>query len=358
MIDYLRICVVVPELRVADVEFNTEKIIQAMIEAKKNNSEIVLFPELCISSYSCADLFYQTSLLNACLVSLSKIRNKTKELSIACIVGLPILINSKIYNTAAFISNGVIYGIQVKTYLPNSFEFYEERWFTSDFDRTFDSFYFEGAEIPFGADLIFHNRDFEFKIGIEICEDLWVIQPPSSFLAIAGANIIFNLSASPETLGKYSYRKELVKSQSAKTMTAYIYASAGSTESSSDLVFSGASMIYENGNLLSESKRFSFETEMIYSDIDYVKLKQERIQNSSYSRSKTEKIFREIYFPIFIQNKNKILQTISDTPFIPKDLSKRKESISEIFSIQSTGLAKRLMHTKSKKVILFSSSWS
>ena len=263
MNSYIRIATVVPQIKVGDVEFNTKEIISALEKAKKEGVEIVIFPELCITGYTCADLFYQSKLRREAVNALIEIAKVTGLHGITAVVGLPVEVNSKLYNCAALLSNGEIIGIVTKTYLPTTGEFYEERWFSSELDRVGEFVKIEGKEIPFGADLLFAAENlFELKIGIEICEDLWAVIPPSSELAISGATLLLNPSASNEILGKFEYRKELVRQQSARCIAAYVYSSAGANESSTDVVYSGHALVAENGSIIAESSRYSFATEM------------------------------------------------------------------------------------------------
>jgi NAD+ synthase (glutamine-hydrolysing) len=353
MNSYIRIAAVVPELKVGDITFNTKEIISSLEKAKKEGAEIVLFPELCITGYTCADLFYQSKLRREAMSALIEIAKVTGLHTLTVVVGLPLEVNSKLYNCAALLSNGEIIGIVTKTYLPTTGEFYEERWFSSEFDRVGEFVKIDGKEIPFGADLLFVEENFpELKIGIEICEDLWAVIPPSSALAISGATLLLNPSASNEILGKFEYRKELVRQQSARCIAAYVYSSAGANESSTDVVYSGHALIAENGSTLAESSRYSFATEMTLVDIDLERLVNDRIRNSSFSKSKVETKFTEINFTLSRTSKEKLMRVIPRMPFVPSDPAKRNANCEEIFLIQSTGLAKRLKHTNSKKVVL------
>jgi NAD+ synthase (glutamine-hydrolysing) len=353
MNSYIRIAAIVPELKVGDVEFNTKEIISSLEKAKKEGVEIVIFPELCITGYTCADLFYQSKLRREAINALIEIAKVTGLHGITAIVGLPVEVNSKLYNCAALLANGEIIGIVTKAYLPTTGEFYEERWFSSELDRVGEFVKMEGKEIPFGADLLFAAENLsELKIGIEICEDLWAVIPPSSELAISGATLLLNPSASNEILGKFEYRKELVRQQSARCIAAYVYSSAGANESSTDVVYSGHALVAENGSIIAESSRYSFATEMTLMDIDLERLVNDRIRNSSFSKSAAETKFTEINFTLSRTPKEKLMRVIPRMPFVPSDPAKRNANCEEIFLIQSTGLAKRLKHTNSKKVVL------
>ncbi len=349
---FIRVASVSPELRVADIEFNNTLISQSIQKAEKANVNIIVFPEMCITGYTCGDLFFQKLLLDNAIESVLNLAKAHSKSKIISIVGAPIQISDKIYNAAFILQNGKILGIVPKTYLPNNAEFYEERWFASSFHCSESFIEIKDELIPFGADLLFVNKETEMIFGIEICEDLWAVIPPSSMMSIAGANLIFNLSASDEYLGKYQYRKNLVITQSARYLSGYIYASAGPNESSSDLVYSGQCMVAENGVLLQESQRFQFESQMIIADLDIDKLKSERTKNTSYRKSERGIDYRMIECDIKHIQDTIFQRQISRTPFIPSDESVRSETCEEIFNIQQTGLAKRLKHIACKNVVI------
>lgn len=350
---FVRVGAVSPELRVGDIAFNTQKIIEAIDIAAKNYCSILLFPELCITGYTSADLFYQSIFLEKAKESISEIARHTRETKTAAIVGAPLSIYNKIYNCAIFISSGNIVGIVPKTYLPNTNEYYEERWFSSEFERTSDEINWDNRRIPFGADLLFEQPNIpNLLIGIEICEDLWSIIPPSLNLAASGATVLLNLSASNEILAKSKYRAELVRSQSARCLAAYVYASAGPGESSTDLVYSGHSMISEYGYMLAQSDRFKFETQIIYADIDLERLNNERIKNSSFSSIKIEKNYKILKFEFEEKEVHSLSRSINPAPFVPSDKIERTENCNEIFSIQTAGLAKRIRHLNFPKCII------
>lgn len=350
---FLRVASVSPECKVADVQFNVEQIIEQIEIAAKNHCHIVLFPELCISSYSVADLFNQKLLLDKSLKSLKLIQTTTEKHSITAIVGMPIVDAGRLYNCAVVVSNGKIAGVIPKTHIPNNNEFYEARWFTSDTARINDNLTINCDAVPFGADIIFEaSSNNQVKFGVEICEDLWAVSPPSSDLALAGANVIFNLSASNEYLGKADYRRELVKNQSARLNCAYIYSSAGPGESSTDIVFSGHCIIAENGTILSQTERFSFDSDMIISDIDLDKLNTERYKNKTFGNSKPTKLFRKIKIDLSDKEDNKLFRSISQTPFIPANNADRNNTCNEIFRIQATALSKRLKSINCQNIVL------
>ena len=349
---FIRVASVSPELRVADIEFNNRLISNSILKAEKAKVNIVVFPELCITGYTCGDLFFQKLLLDKAIESVINLANAHSKSKIISIVGAPVQISDKIYNSAFILQNGKILGIVPKTYLPNNSEFYEERWFASSLNCSENFVEINDELIPFGADLLFAHKETEMIFGVEICEDLWAVNPPSSSMSIGGANIIFNLSASDEYLGKYQYRKNLVITQSARCLSGYVYASAGPNESTSDLVYSGHCMIAENGVLLKESERFQFESQSIIADIDIDKLKSERTKNTSFRKSEKEIDYRLIECDIPAAKVTELQRQISRTPFIPSDESVRSETCKEIFNIQETGLAKRLKHINCKNVVI------
>lgn len=362
---FVRTAVCSPELRVADVRFNTDRIVEALEKAEAAGADLVVFPELCLTGYTCGDLLYQKLLLEQATAALLELAERTARLDAAFIVGLPMALDGKNFNCAAFVTRGQIKGIVPKTYLPGTGEFYEERWFSSALDTKRDSVLLGWRDIPFGTNLIFRPETMpDCAIAIEICEDVWSAIPPSCDAALNGATILVNLSASNEVLGKPEYRKMLVQSHSARCLAAYCYAAAGAGESTTDLVFSGHSMIAENGRILAETKRFSFATEMELADVDVERLVAERLKNNTFglSRSRTDARFITFDFEDFSRpNENteeglKALQALkrplSPTPFVPRNLERRSHYCEEIFAIQTTGLAKRLRHTNTKNVVI------
>lgn len=350
LIDYnlLRIASCSPELKVADPEFNTNEIIKLINNDELKDCNFVLFPELSITSYTCGDLFLDNNLLKAAIDNLDRILESSEELNSVIIVGCPINIDSILYNCGVVIQKGQILGIVPKSYICNYGEFYEARWFKSGKDEIEQYINILEQEVPFGIDILFCNG--EIKFGIEICEDLWAFKPPSIDQAIAGANLIFNLSASNELLSKYEYRKSLIESHSARLICAYVYASSGIGESSTDLVFSGHSLIAQNGRILSETKRFDFESQYVISDVDFDILNAERLKFKTYSNEIKEE-YREVEFEISDINTKELKLSISQTPFIPNE-NIRKESCDEILNIQSSGLAKRLKHISAKSAVI------
>lgn len=351
---YLRLAVVAPALRVADTAFNAEEIRRVMTELAQEDVQLAVFPELCLTAYSCADLFYQDLLLDAAAEALLRIASQTGELGLAAVVGVPLRSGGALYNCAAFLAEGRVLGIIPKTYLPNSNEFYEERWFASARDNRATQIRLGNQWIPFGTDLLFRNSlRLDCVIGVEICEDLWAVQPPSSAMALAGATVLVNPSASPEILGKQAYRRALVQSQSARCLAAYAYASAGPGESSTDLVYAGHSLIGENGQILAESERFDFASRWVLSDVDLLRLGQERLRNNSFSASASPAgAWRVVDFTCSDAPLQVLCREVSARPFVPMAAAEREERCREIFAMQTTALAKRLLHTGSRRVVI------
>jgi NAD+ synthase (glutamine-hydrolysing) len=355
--NFMRVASAAPELRVADVEFNAARMIAAMAEAANRGASIILFPELSLTGYTCGDLFRQSALLNNARDSLQALAVDTAKEGVYAIVGAPLAVNGRLYNCAALIGGGAILGIVPKQFLPTTGEFYEERWFTSGVTLAPTQIDMGGHAVPIATNLLFTATNLPgCTLGIEICEDLWSVEPPSVGQALAGATLIFNPSASNELLGKSTYRKDLVKSQSARCLAAYVYASCGPGESSTDLVFSGHCMIAENGATLAESERFRFDTHIVYADVDLDRLQHERICNSSFSAAVANSDYQYLGFTNSIndcaQEALGSLRPNSPTPFVPADPDVRALTCREIFAIQSVGLAKRLKHTAAGRVII------
>lgn len=349
---FVRLAIASPELRIANIEFNLHKHLELSEKAVQEKASVILFPELSLTSYSCGDLFFQKHLLNKTKEALKVITDFTDKKSISIICGFPLDLGNQIFNCAAFINAGEILGVVPKTHLPNYNEFYEKRWFASANEISSDSVIINEEEIPFGTDLIFQSSENSLlKIGIEICEDLWAVKPISSELALAGANLILNLSASNEILGKKDYRKNLVISQSARTHSIYAYSAASTFESTTDLVFSGHCLIAENGKLLKESERFNFEDSVIFQDCDFEKVESERLKNSSFNENSLEKDYRIIEFA-FSDTIDVLNRKISLMPFVPSEKNLIIDVCQEIIKLQSTALARRLLHINSKYAII------
>jgi len=357
---FVRVAACVPELRVADVAFNATQIIALARDAAARGAHIALFPELSITSYTSADLFYQDRLLNGARQAVQDIARELAQGDLGnlfVVVGLPLEVDGKIYNCAAMLHHGVVVGLIPKTYLPSTNEYYESRWFTRSIFATTNQVRLGNAEVPFGPDLLFELVDAATdvtlcKVGIEVCEDLWAVTPLSNDQALAGATILLNPSASVELLGKAEYRRELVKQQAARCLAAYAYAGSGPGESTTDVVFGGHALIAENGSLLTESDRFSFESHLVVADVDVDRLNHERRVNSSFSQATTTRHFRVVRLNMAVPEQQALLRHVVRTPFVPSDMSQRAANCREIFAIQATGLARRLRHTNSKNITI------
>ena len=351
-----RVAVAAPELRVADVDFNVAQIKTAMGIAAQQGASIILFPELSLTAYTCADLFAQSLLIKKAREALQGLAAETAHIGIHAIVGLPVAHDGRLYNCAALVGGGAVLGLVPKIFLPTNGEFYEERWFTSG-DKFTATETDMGYAVPFTTHLLFPATNIPgCTLGIEICEDLWAAEPPSGKQALAGATLICNPSASNELLGKSAYRKGLVESQSARCLAAYMYSSSGPGESSTDVVFSGHCIVAENGIVLAESERFRFDTQIIYADIDFDRIQHERLCNSSFSTYSPKQKFQcvPLDYPINGRGQEPLgsLRPNSPTPFVPSDPHVRASTCREIFAIQSTGLANRLKHTGVRRVVI------
>ncbi len=349
---YIRVGAIVNKLVLANPLENAKELINNIKDAYQKDIAIVVTPELALTGYTCADLFLQDKLIKDALEGLKEILKATKTLDIITIIGMPLATNNTLYNTAVVINKGKILGIIPKSYIPNYNEFYEDRWFSSGLNLKDTYLELLGQPVPFGTDLLFQDENTkEITFALEICEDLWAVTPPSSEYALNGATIIFNLSSSNELIGKDSYRQNLIASQSARTVTSYIYTSSGMMESSSDLVFGGASYIYENGKLLKKNERFQLESNIISSDIDVFLLTNERRRNRSFMRKKDNKEYRII--KIKTNCNAKILKrNYAKYPFVPSNNLDRDERCLEIINIQSTALARRLIQLNNPKCVI------
>ena len=345
---FIKVAAATPKIKVADPVYNTEEILKIIDETEKNGASILVFSELTISGYTCGDLFSQQPLLTECKNQLLRIVKATKKKDMLVVVGCPIIVNQKLYNCAVVINQGEILGIVPKTHLPNYSEFYELRHFTSG--EGLDEMVMIGEEyITVCANQVFTCENIpELVIACEICEDLWVPLPPSTYHAMAGATVICNPSASVETTTKESYRRSLVSNQSARLLAAYIYADAGEGESTQDVVYSGHHLICENGSVLAEAKRFT--NEIIYADIDVQKLAAERRKMTSFPGGKVGDYIEQT-FSLKIKE-NKITRTFPKAPFVPDNQDERDKRCDEILSLQSMGLKKRLEHTNCKHAVV------
>ena len=347
---YIKVAAATPKIKVADPAYNTEEILKIIDETEKNGASILVFSELTISGYTCGDLFLQQPLLTECKNQLLRIVKATENKSMLVVVGCPIVIKQKLYNCAVVISDGSILGIVPKTHLPNYSEFYELRHFTSGEGLEEDLWFGEEfGYVNVAVNQLFKCKEIpELVVACEICEDLWVPLPPSTYHAMAGATVICNPSASVETTTKESYRRSLVSNQSARLLAAYIYADAGEGESTQDVVYSGHHLICENGSVLAEAKRFT--NEIIYADIDVQKLAAERRKMTSFPGGQTEDYFEQ-EFSLEVKE-NKITRTFPKAPFVPDNQDERDKRCDEILSLQSMGLKKRLEHTNCKHAVV------
>ena len=350
---FLKVCAVSPRVTVAGVQSNLNAALQEIEKANKNNVQILVFPELFLSGYTCGDLFLQTALQDACKSALTAVCRATENSALVVVIGLPLKFGASLYNCAAVVQNGMVVAVIPKTYIPNYNEYYEKRWFASG-DGVNGTIKLNEQEVPFGQTLVRLSDD--AVLGVELCEDLWTPSTPSTSLALSGANIIVNLSASNEVVTKNDYRKNLICMQSAKDFCAYIYASAGVGESTTDLVFSGACTVAENGALLSEGERFAFNGSMAETCIDIEKLNAERAHNTSFTDAakKLKEKLSEVSTPVEVSDLeyNEVNRSFDPHPFVPSDTAEKDERCREILSIQSHALAKRMSHIGAKKAII------
>ena len=350
---FLKVCAVSPRVTVAGVQSNLNAALQEIEKANKNKVQILVFPELFLSGYTCGDLLLQTALQDACKSALTAVCRATENSALVVVIGLPLKFGASLYNCAAVVQNGMVVAVIPKTYIPNYNEYYEKRWFASG-DGVNGTIKLNEQEVPFGQTLVRLSDD--AVLGVEICEDLWTPSTPGTSLALSGANIIVNLSASNEVVTKNDYRKNLICMQSAKDFCAYIYASAGIGESTTDLVFSGACTVAENGALLSEGERFAFNGSMAEACIDIEKLNAERAHNTSFTDAakKLKEKLPEVSTPVEVSDMeyNEVNRSFDPHPFVPSDSAEKDERCREILSIQSHALAKRMSHIGAKKAII------
>ena len=348
---FITVAAAIPSVKVADCDYNEKQLESLIAQAEGKGVEIIVFPELCITGYTCQDLFGQQLLLEEAEKAVLKLLDFTRSLDIIAIVGLPVVCGDLLLNCAAVIQKGDLLGLIPKTYLPNYSEFYEKRWFASAQDLDDTDLPFAGKTMHVTAEPTLFRTCEGVHFGVEICEDVWAPAPPSNHLALSGAELIFNLSASDELIGKHDYLKSVLAQQSARTMTGYVYSGCGYGESTQDVVYGGNAMIYENGKLLVEADRFSMEPQMMITQIDVEKLRTERRTNSTYVNAQHSYSAKIINAHGIQPRDFQLIREIDAHPFIPKTAD-MKQSCEEIFSIQVMGLAKRIEHTHSKKVIV------
>lgn len=349
MYGFYRVASAVNKTVVANPNKNANEVLTLILQAHKKEVSVIVFPELTLTGYTASDVLLNQTLISAQNDALGHILKKTKGVNTVAIIGIALFEADRLYNCAAIIQNGKILGIVPKSYLPNKKEFYEKRQFTTGKDITRTTTDLLGEEVPFGVDLLFTDKK-DMTFGVEICEDLWAITPPSNHMASNGANLLLNLSASNELIGKHEYREELVRTQSGRCMAAYVYSSAGVGESSTDTVFGGHAIISEYGSTLAQNERFSMKSNLITADIDLERLRWLRVNESSYAdaRRKKTRVINLDMLPIL----SKLQRDINPMPFVPSRYADKKHRCDEIVQIQAHGLIKRMSHTKIKKALI------
>ena len=350
---FVRVAAGTPDIKVSNCRHNSEQISVLMKKAALDNVKLLILPELCITGYTCADLFLQHSLLLEAERQLEFLIEQSSRYDMLIAVGCPIRAGNKLFNCACILNQGQILGVIPKSFIPDYSEFYESRHFSTADKANIDMVQVAGRTVPFGVDLLFEcSTEPDFIVGFEICEDLWVPNSPSTALSLGGATIIGNLSATPEYIGKREYRRRLVSMQSAKNICAYVYSATGSGESTTDLVYSGHSIICENGTLLSEAKpdyKNAVDNSLLCADVDVRMLRGERRKMSTFSNSN---LFRKIQFKCDVTEYSSLLRTIDQHPFVPHNTLTLDERCNEILGLQSTGLRRRLLHTKAKAAVV------
>ena len=349
---FVNVAAAVPAVKVADVEYNVQEMEKLISLADSEQVEIVCFPELCLTGYTCQDLFKEQLLLNKAEEGLMRLLEFTRQLDIICVVGLPVQAGGLLLNCAAVVQGGSILGVVAKTYLPNYNEFYEKRWFASAQDLNPTQIYLAGTPVRLSAEPQLFQTSDGVKFGVEICEDVWAPVPPSNLLTMAGADIVLNCSASDELIGKHQYLRSLLAQQSARTLSGYVYASCGFGESTQDVVYGGNAMIFENGKVLAEGDRFSFQPQLQTAQIDVERLRTERRTNSTFKTAQRTGHACQVDARLPLeQHPFKLERAINAHPFIPAD-GDMAETCEEILNIQVAGLAKRLVHTNCQHVVL------
>lgn len=351
---FVKVAAAVPAVKVADCLFNAEQTEKLIFRADEQGVEVIVFPELNLTGYSCGDLFGQNLLLEEAEMALVQLLNNTRGIEIISIIGMPLVVEGTLLNCAVVIQKGKILGAVPKTYLPNYKEFYEQRWFASASTHGQDTVVrICGQSVPVSRNLLFDMTGMCF--GIELCEDVWATVPPSSLLTLKGAEVVFNMSASTENIGKHNYLCALLSQQSARCLSGYVYASAGFGESTTDVVYGGNALIYENGKLLAASERFSFEEQLVISEIDVEHLRSERLVNTTYAAGVREYAavpVKHVATELCSGKELVLTRKVDAHPFVPAGGRLRDERCEEIFSIQVAGLAKRLVHTSWKTVVV------
>jgi NAD+ synthase (glutamine-hydrolysing) len=358
--DFARVAVAIPRCKVADPAFNAAETIALARQAEAGGAVLAAFPELGLSAYSCEDLFHQRALLDACEAALEEVVEASATLNLALVVGAPLRVGHQLFNCAFVVAGGAVRGVVPKSYLPNYGEFYEARQFSAAENTAVDAVTLFGAQVPFGAGLLFDLAGLPlFRFHVEICEDVWVPIPPSSFAALAGATVLVNLSASNIVVGKSGYRHQLVSQQSARCVAAYLYTSAGQGESSTDLAWDGQGLIYENGELLKESARFLEDSHLIYADVDLERLSRERMRQTTFGQSVRRHAgevaaFRSVTVPVSVPSGDRLplARAVARFPYVPADVRQRDERCTEVYNIQVQALVQRLATSGMKKVVI------
>lgn len=346
---YIRVAAAIPEVKTANCEWNARQIIGLMEQAEQQQVEVLVFPELSVTAYTCADLFFQNELQEKALAGLQEILLSSCDLNVVAVVGMPLRVGQQLFNTAVVLQHGQMLAVVPKTHLPNHNEFYEKRWFAPATATPLKEIELLGQTVAFGTDILVEYG--RVCMGVEICEDLWVPVPPSTQAALQGAGLLVNLSATNELAGKNAYLRQLIAQQSARTNAAYLYASAGFGESSTDVVYTGNALIAENGQLVAESKRFSFSSQLVVSEVDYDKLMAERLRNTNFFNDRNAVAYRRVAAFFRDVEFEGLHRSINPHPFVPAR-ENMNDSCEEIFSIQAAGLAQRWRHTKAQSLVL------
>jgi NAD+ synthase (glutamine-hydrolysing) len=357
---FARVAVASPRCRVADPDYNVTETIALARQAAQQGAVLVAFPELGLSAYTCDDLFHQRALQQACLAALAAVVEESATLPVAMVVGLPLRVNHQLFNCAAVVAGGRVLGVVPKSFLPNYGEFYEMRQFTPADTASVDRIELLGETVPFGPGLLFEIENLPlFRFHVEICEDVWVPVPPSSFAALAGATVLVNLSASNVVVGKSAYRHQLVGQQSARCLAAYLYTSAGRGESSTDMAWDGQSLVYEKGALLAESERFLDDSHIIYADVDLERLSTERMHTTTFAQSVRRHAdevakFDVVRFKLALPTDRDmpLARNVERFPYVPSDRTRRDERCTEVYNIQVQALLQRLAATGIQKVVI------
>jgi len=355
MLNFIRVATGTPKLKVADVDYNIDEILKLAKEAYAQKVHVLTLSELTITGYCCEDLFFQSTLIKGAQDALSRFLEATKEMDMIVAIGLPVEVFNQLFNCAAICHKGKIMGLVPKMYLPNSGEYGERRWFSPAYDLAWDEVKLCEQIVPMGNDILFRCVGSEAIIGVEICQDIWEPIPPSSYQALAGANVILNLTAACESAAKHNVRRSVVCNQSLKTISGYVFAASGVWESGSNAVFSGHSLICENGAVLTESERFSLGSELLVSDIDVELIMNKRRRENGFMacyENGARREYRFIDIPIQIDDPNEIVRPITTNPYLPEEKSACESALADIFNIQAVSLARRLSHIGAKKCVL------